>query len=242
MEREGFVFYRSFYEAIRDMEDGDCAACFRALCEYGLNGEVVAENPIAKAILTIAKPSMDKNNQKYENGKKGGRPKKQEKPNNNQTAPEEKPNDNQTETKTEKAEPTETVTETETVTDTDTETKESVCGKTPERKTSRRSVFTPPTLSEVQEYCRERNNCVDAERFVDYYTSNGWKVGKNQMKDWKAAVRGWEKQDAERAEGQSGVRQQGASAQKKNRFINYPQSEYDYDDIEQRERELREQW
>lgn len=53
--------------------------------------------------------------------------------------------------------------------------------------------FTPPSLQEVTSYCAERGNHVDAQRFVDYYTSNGWKVGKNQMKDWKAAVRTWER-------------------------------------------------
>lgn len=53
--------------------------------------------------------------------------------------------------------------------------------------------FSPPTLEEVQAYCNERKNNVDAQRFIDYYTSNGWKVGKNAMKDWKAAVRTWEK-------------------------------------------------
>lgn len=54
--------------------------------------------------------------------------------------------------------------------------------------------FSPPTIDEVQAYCQERKNNVDAERFIDYYTSNGWKVGKNPMKDWKAAVRTWERQ------------------------------------------------
>lgn len=53
--------------------------------------------------------------------------------------------------------------------------------------------FIKPTVDEVKAYCEERKNNVDAERFVDYYTANGWKVGKNQMKDWKAAVRTWEK-------------------------------------------------
>ena len=56
-----------------------------------------------------------------------------------------------------------------------------------------RKRFTPPKLEEVQAYCIERQNNVDAERFVDYYTSNGWRVGKQSMKDWKAAVRTWEK-------------------------------------------------
>ena len=53
--------------------------------------------------------------------------------------------------------------------------------------------FTAPTLEEVKEYCAERKNGVDAARFVNYYTANGWKVGKNPMKDWKAAVRTWER-------------------------------------------------
>ena len=60
-------------------------------------------------------------------------------------------------------------------------------------KPTTRKRFIPPTLEEVQAYCFERQNGVDAERFIDYYTSNGWQVGKNKMKDWKAAVRTWEK-------------------------------------------------
>ena len=53
--------------------------------------------------------------------------------------------------------------------------------------------FVKPTIEEVSDYCDERNNDVDAEKFYDYYSSNGWKVGKNSMKDWKASVRTWEK-------------------------------------------------
>ena len=56
-----------------------------------------------------------------------------------------------------------------------------------------RTRFTPPAREEVQAYCIERKNNVDVERFIDYYTSNGWMVGKNKMKDWKAAVRTWER-------------------------------------------------
>ena len=53
--------------------------------------------------------------------------------------------------------------------------------------------FMPPTLDQVQNYCNERLNNVDANKFIDHYTSNGWLVGKNKMKDWKAAIRTWEK-------------------------------------------------
>ena len=59
--------------------------------------------------------------------------------------------------------------------------------------TTKRKRFEKPTLSEIEQYCIERNNNVNAEQFFDYYESNGWKVGKNSMKDWKAAVRTWER-------------------------------------------------
>ena len=52
--------------------------------------------------------------------------------------------------------------------------------------------FTPPTLEDVKAYCQERRNNVNPVKWYDFYTSNGWKVGKNPMKDWKAAVRTWE--------------------------------------------------
>lgn len=58
---------------------------------------------------------------------------------------------------------------------------------------ARETRFTPPSIDDVRAYCEERGNAIDAQRFVDFYTSNGWKVGKNTMKDWKAAVRTWEK-------------------------------------------------
>lgn len=63
-----------------------------------------------------------------------------------------------------------------------------------------RTRFIPPSREEVQAYCKERNNNVDAERFIDYYTSNGWMVGKNRMKDWKASVRTWERNEQSTAQ------------------------------------------
>jgi hypothetical protein len=55
--------------------------------------------------------------------------------------------------------------------------------------------FTPPSLNEITDYCRERNNEVDPQRFKDFYESKGWYVGKNKMKDWKAAIRTWEQRE-----------------------------------------------
>jgi hypothetical protein len=85
--------------------------------------------------------------------------------------------------------PPETETETEKEKDTDS-------------KEKRNSRFIEPTFQEVSEYCRERENHVDADRFIDHYTSNGWMVGKSKMKDWQAAVRTWEKNPHNHANGQ----------------------------------------
>ena len=63
----------------------------------------------------------------------------------------------------------------------------SVCATAKPRK------FTPPTFDEVRDYCLERMNNVDPEKFIDFYESKGWMVGKNKMKNWRAAVRTWER-------------------------------------------------
>ena len=58
-------------------------------------------------------------------------------------------------------------------------------------------IFTPPTLEEVREYCQDRANGINPESFIDYYTANGWKVGRNPMRDWQAAIRQWEQRRKE---------------------------------------------
>ncbi len=66
---------------------------------------------------------------------------------------------------------------------------------TGEKPTPKRKQFIKPTLDQVKEYCKERNNSVDPEKFIDFYDSKGWMVGKNKMVDWKGSVRTWEKGD-----------------------------------------------
>ena len=66
------------------------------------------------------------------------------------------------------------------------ENKESVKEKKEEKR------FQKPTLSEVQAYCLERGNGIDAQNFLDFYEAKGWKIGTSPMKDWKAAIRTWE--------------------------------------------------
>jgi len=63
-----------------------------------------------------------------------------------------------------------------------------------ESKSAKR--FVPPTLEEVSAYCKERNNHINPAKFIAFYESKGWMVGKNKMKDWKAAIRNWEQRDS----------------------------------------------
>lgn len=86
-----------------------------------------------------------------------------------------------------------------------------------------RKRFTAPTLEQVKAYCQERNNGIDAQRWFDYYESNGWKVGRNPMKDWKAAVRTWER---------NGVGSKQETQNKANPALSYSQREYDDDEFQ----------
>ena len=67
--------------------------------------------------------------------------------------------------------------------------------KTPTTPPEKRTRFVPPTVEEVDAYCRERGNHVDAQRFYDYYAASGWKRGKTPIKDWRACVRTWERSE-----------------------------------------------
>lgn len=83
---------------------------------------------------------------------------------------------------------------------------------------TKKKQFVKPTLDDVRAYCIERGKGVDAEKWYNHYTANGWKVGRNPMKDWKAAVRTWEKEGAESRAGNA--RNSGATG-KAERVGNY---------------------
>ncbi|MBQ7792046.1 MAG: hypothetical protein IJ367_00935 [Clostridia bacterium] len=64
--------------------------------------------------------------------------------------------------------------------------------------------FVPPSVEEVRAYCEEKGySLVNPERFVNYYSSNGWMVGKTKMKDWKSAVAGWQSREKDRQKKES---------------------------------------
>jgi hypothetical protein len=222
--RESIVFYRSFYEAIKELSAEEFRNAVMAIMEYGLNDSEIDTSGVAKAILIMAKPQIDKNNKRYENGLRGGTKPKQNQnetkleSNSNQTRTKLEPNSNQSGTK---AEPKRTNPEpNDNVNDNDNVNVNDI--KESEEKKPR---FYPPTLEELKNYIADNKYNVDPERFIDYYTANGWTVGKNRMKDWKAAVRNWD-----RSQKSGGRMRQESTA--KTKFSNFEQRSYDYTALE----------
>jgi len=211
--RESIVFYRSFYEAIKELSAEEFRNAVMAIMEYGLNDSEIDTSGVAKAILIMAKPQIDKNNKRYENGLRGGT-----KPKQNQNETKLESNSNQSGTK---AEPKRTNPEpNDNVNDNDNVNVNDI--KESEEKKPR---FYPPPLEELKKYIADNKYNVDPERFIDYYTANGWTVGKNRMKDWKAAVRNWDRSQ------KSGGRMRPESTAK-TKFSNFEQRSYDYAALE----------
>ena len=94
--------------------------------------------------------------------------------------------------------------------------------------TTKRKRFTPPTVEEVRQYCQERKNGIDAERFIDYYTARGWELKQGQkIKDWKACIRTWERNNTAPAQPMKTVTAQ-----------QYTQRDYTEDELEARTTDL----
>ena len=178
MERGQFTFYRSYYEAVKHLNKSDRAAVLMAICAYALDEELPSLSGTPAAIFALVKPTLDTSRKKAESGKRGG----EHEANGKQT--ESKPKANRKQTAREKEKEKEKEKEGENK----IENEDDSPPPTP-------SQFIPPNVIEVRAYCNERKNHVDPQRFVDFYTSKGWMVGKTKMKDWRAAVRTWEKDD-----------------------------------------------
>lgn len=173
--RDSIVIYRSLREATKQLDLETRAKVYDAVMDYAFDGSEPDETGVVQAMFLMIKPIIDLNNQRYENGCRGGRPK-------NQTETKTKPKNNQNETN---AKPNDNVNDNVNVNE-----KESV-----KKKVAVAPRFTKPSLDEVMDYCQERNNTVNAEQFMDFYESKGWRVGNQPMKDWRAAVRTWEKRE-----------------------------------------------
>ena len=102
--RESFIFYRSFWDAIKELSPEDREKSLTAIMEYALNDKIDHDlKGVSQAIFSLTKPQIDANNRRYENGKRGGRPKKETEvePKKNRSRTKKKPNNNLTETEKE---------------------------------------------------------------------------------------------------------------------------------------------
>lgn len=170
-----FLHQKALIESVPDDVVGKA---LKAAFRYFDTREESELEPLPMAVFCTIKPYIDEAFADYDrdvkNGHKGGRPPKPTVTHGNPGRP--------------------TPTQAEAEADADTETDKEAIGDKADKPPSRHR-FSPPTVDEVRVYCTEKGYTVDPARFVDYYTSNGWRVGKNPMKDWKAAVRTWNRKD-----------------------------------------------
>lgn len=189
MTRDGFIFYYSFLDAALDMQPKERLAYYDALIGYALEGKEPSVLPKNASIaFKLSRKQIDANNLRYENGKKGGRPKKtdgfeNQKPmvleNGKYSSENEKPKEKEKEKENVK----------------DKEKKESVEKKVAAAPAPQQRMVKPSVVDVADYAAKMGYTGFHTERFYSYYESNGWRVGKNPMKDWKAAVRNWHQRD-----------------------------------------------
>lgn len=166
--------FTDFVEDMGDLGDAERGRLFTAMLEYASTGAVPDLRGNERFLWRTAKKNIDNQRESYEtrcevnakNGSLGGK----------------RTQANASEAKRNQAKSSDSL-----------EEKDKEEEKEKEKKDNRR--FTPPTIEEVQAYCTERGNNVDPQTFVDFYSSKGWVVGSSKMKDWRACVRTWERND-----------------------------------------------
>ena len=184
-EKKSMMLYFDTAEQWNMLTNEQAGELIKALLQYGKTGERInTDDGMISMAFSFMAAQIDRDGDKWEkrcernaaNGSKGGRPKKQ-------TVFEET---QKTQWVFEKPKKADTDKDTDKEKDTDTDIKINKAAKQPAAR------FQPPSVDEVAAYCRERKNGIDPQTFIDFYESKGWIVGKQKMKDWKAAVRNWE--------------------------------------------------
>ena len=190
MRREQFTFYRSYYEALKNLPKRDQTAVLMAVIGYALDETEPALSGVPLSVFTLIRPTLDSGRNKAKN--------RMNKRGTNEGQSENKQETNQEQTRKEGEKEKEK--EGESGTEVEGENDSSL--PSPPLSGGRSKRFVPPTVEEVQTYCRERNNGIDAAAFIDFYAARGWKYGQGRpMVDWKAAVRTWESQEKKQENG-----------------------------------------
>lgn len=184
-----FVIYQAWNAAIQNMTDAQAGQLIKAMYAYQEDKTARPEDPAVGFVFDLIAQKLDEDAEEYAAvcAKRAEASKKAVAAKSNQK----EPND----TKRNQVEPNGTKSnqkapdyEYEYEYESDKDIKDNA------RTRARR-----PSVDEVRAYCQERHNSVDAQQFCDFYASKGWKVGREPMKDWRAAVRTWEKRDRARS-------------------------------------------
>ena len=195
MERKQFTWYRSYYDALKELPAEEFRDIVLAVCAYALDGEEPELSGVARAIFTLIRPTLEVGRSKAENRSRAEQTSiSAEQTGNKPEQTKNKPEQTQNKRKQTGNKPEQTRKEKEKEKEREKESEnDSYCSPPPPSGPKR---FVPPTLAEVQSYVAQRQSPVDPQGFIDFYASKGWMVGKTPMKDWKAACRNaetWER-------------------------------------------------
>lgn len=196
-----FTFFESYFSAISELDDADRLACYDAICRYGVTGEEPQDLAgVAAMAFKLIKPNIDKSHSRSAAGAVGAANRWQADGKKKQADSKRIANACGTDSKR-------------------MQDKDKEKDKDKDKDINKR--FTPPSATEVADYIREKGFKIDADAFIDFYSSKGWKVGNQPMKDWKACVRTWAR------------REPGKIREYHNRYNDFPQRDNDYKKIQE---------
>ena len=210
--KKSFLLYTDSLRVLDLLSNEKAGILFKAI-KAKVNGDAMPEMDEATAIAFCQiEANLDRDLKRYEEicekrreaGRQGGRPKSTEKQVKANALPEKQTKARGTKAKQKNPD-----------NDNDNDNDINYIGE-------KRKRFIPPTIDQVRAYCEERKNDVDPEKFINFYTSKGWMIGKNKMKDWQAAVRNWERLNKQLHE----------KIQSKNKFNQFEHNTYDFDQLE----------
>ena len=184
MATEYFCAYHSYLDAMEPLTDAERGRLFVACLEYSKSGATRHLSGNERFVFPMLRAQIERDKAAYQercktnraNGIKGGNATATDRGQSLPTATDRPPTPPKTKEK-------------------EKEKENNSPPVLPNGNTAPKGRMTPPTVDEVAAYCQERGNGIDPEAFVDFYASKGWMVGKNPMKDWKAAVRTWERSE-----------------------------------------------
>ena len=191
--RDYFCAYHSFIESLSPLSDAECGRLFRACLEYSKSGEIQELRGNERFVWPGMKKQIDEDKKAYETKceklrANASKCKQLQANATNCFSREEKDGEEKKKAISSPSHSPISVKEIREEGEREEQEKNNKKKTPPPR-------FQPPTVEEVRAYCTERGSSVNPEAFVDFYTSKGWKVGQNPMKDWKAAVRTWERSE-----------------------------------------------